>query len=146
MSTISKVVNSSKLKTYLPTSQQIPAPENLVSQQESLFWGMIYVHMARTLSVEIRISRVKCISWLLEVSMSLIVLLVWKLLGCLDQQRIPDVWCFHWKYYFNRRMLTHLMGGLPTGPSCLPTLPHLLKFFCEIKSLDTWILPKTKQN
>lgn len=52
---------------------------------------MIYVYMAQTLSVEIRISRVKCVSWLLDVSMSLIVLLVWKLLGCMDQQRIPDV-------------------------------------------------------
>lgn len=82
----------------------------------------------------------------LEVSMSLIVLLAWKLLGCLDQQRIPDVWCFHGKYHFNSRSLTHLMGRLPTGPSCLPTLPHLLRFFCEIKRLDTWILPKTKQN
>lgn len=82
----------------------------------------------------------------LEVSMCLIVLLAWKLLGCLDQQRIPDVWCFHGKYYFNSRRLTHLMGRLPTGPSCLPTLPHLLRFFCEIKRLDTWILPKTKQN
>lgn len=89
---------------------------------------MIYVHMATLL-------RTKFPGWnvslgYLEASMSLIVCLAWKLLGFLYQQRIPDVWCFHGKYYFNSRSLTHLMGRMPTGTSCLPTLPHLLRVLC----------------
>lgn len=143
---VSKMVNHSKPKIHPPTSQQIPALEILVSQEESLFWGMIYIHMAWVLPVEIWISRVKCVSWLLRslyVSNCAPNLEATGVLGAAENSccvRLPR------KHYFNSTGLTHLMGRLPTGPSCLPTLPHLLRFFCEIKMLDTWILPKTKQN
>lgn len=146
MCIISKVINSSKSETHSLTSQQVPAPDYLISQQEGIFKGMIHIHVAQALSAEIWISRVKCISWLLRILHVSNYASSLETVGSLDQQRILDVWCFHGKYYFNNRRLTHLMGRMPTGPSCLPTLLHILRFFCEIKRLDTWILPKTKQN
>lgn len=53
-----------KSAILLPTSQELPALDSSVAQEGRLFPDLIYIHTAWVLSVESRISRVKCVSWL----------------------------------------------------------------------------------
>lgn len=53
-----------KSAILLPTSQELPALDSWVAQEGRLFPDLIYIHMTWVLSVESRISRVKCVSWL----------------------------------------------------------------------------------
>lgn len=53
-----------KSTILLPTSQELSALDSWVAQEGRLFPDLIYIHTTWVLSVESRISRVKCVSWL----------------------------------------------------------------------------------